>query len=260
MLKIHIQNERQNLTDVATGVLEIGRGAKRDAPRFLVDDSTVARDQLRVEELPEGRIRLDNLSTSRSIVLNEGQAILAGSVQTLTLPVSLTVGKTQIKLSIPDSVPSEQAVHPASVPAGPALSQPGRIQEDIEQVEVPSYQTIDSRPIRPPHPTLSPTPGGEGRVRGPGLLKTNRQQDPETLAQWLETLVALKEITAGSEDFYRQTAKAMVELIDLELGMVLLRRNEVWTVAGAYAVNDRVSVHFSRTLVSRVASERRTFY
>jgi adenylate cyclase len=86
------------------------------------------------------------------------------------------------------------------------------------------------------------------------------QPDPETLARWLDTVLALQEITAGSEDFYRQTAKAMVELIDLELGMVLLRRNQAWTVAGAYAANDRVSVHYSRTLLSRVASERRTFY
>jgi hypothetical protein len=89
MLKIHIQNERQNLTGVATGVLEIGRGSKREVPRFLVDDPTVSRDQLRVDELPERRIRLENLSTSRPIVLNEGQAIPAGSVHTLTLPVSL---------------------------------------------------------------------------------------------------------------------------------------------------------------------------
>src|SRR5262249_52894879 len=150
MLKIHVRNERQNLTDVATGVLEIGRGSKREVPRFLVDDTTVSRDQMRVDELPEGRIRLENLSTSRPICLNKDQFIPAGSVHTLTLPVSLTVGKTRIELSIPDSVHSDQGVQLASAPAGLAPSQAGWIREDIEQLDESSYQTIALRPVRQP--------------------------------------------------------------------------------------------------------------
>src|SRR5262249_803607 len=99
MLKIHIRNESQNITIDATGVLEIDRGPKGEAPRFQVDDPTVSRDQMRVQEVPDGRIRLENLSTSRPIVLNERRAIPPGSVHTLTLPVSLTMGTTRIDLS-----------------------------------------------------------------------------------------------------------------------------------------------------------------
>jgi len=251
MLKIQLRNKTQNTSFVATGVLEIGRGPQREAPRFLVDDPTVSRDQLRVEEVPEGRIRLENLSTSRPIVLNEGQAIPPGSVHILTLPVSLTVGMTRIELSISESPHAEGSVPPASAPAEPAASQPTWVQEDIEPLEDRSYQTIASRPAR--------QAVGEAR-RLPGQLRTDSPLDSETLAHWLETVLALQQTTAGSKDFYRQTAQAMVELIDLDLGLVLLRRNGAWAIAGAYAGDDRVSVRYSRTLLSRVADERRTFY
>ena len=251
MLKIQLRNKTQNTSFAATGVLEIGRGPQREAPRFLVDDPTVSRDQLRVEEVPEGRIRLENLSTSRPIVLNEGQAIPPGSVHILTLPVSLTVGMTRIELSISESPHAEGSVPPASAPAEPAASQPTWVQEDIEPLEDRSYQTIASRPAR--------QAVGEAR-RLPGQLRTDIPLDSETLAHWLETVLALQQTTAGSKDFYRQTAQAMVELIDLDLGLVLLRRNGAWAIAGAYAGDDRVSVRYSRTLLSRVADERRTFY
>ena len=251
MLKIQLRNKTQSTSFAATGVLEIGRGPQREAPRFLVDDPTVSRDQLRVEEVPEGRIRLENLSTSRPIVLNEGQAIPPGSVHILTLPVSLTVGMTRIELSISESPHAEGSVPPASAPAEPAASQPTWVQEDIEPLEDRSYQTIASRPAR--------QAVGEAR-RLPGQLRTDSPLDSETLAHWLETVLALQQTTAGSKDFYRQTAQAMVELIDLDLGLVLLRRNGAWAIAGAYAGDDRVSVRYSRTLLSRVADERRTFY
>src|SRR5262249_32923234 len=133
MLKIHIRNESQNITIDATGVLEIGRGPKREAPRFQVDDPTVSRDQMRVQEVPDGRIRLENLSTSRPIVLNERRAIPPGSVHTLTLPVSLTMGTTRIDLSSPDSPHFEQTTQPASAPAParPTGSEPTWIQEVV---------------------------------------------------------------------------------------------------------------------------------
>jgi adenylate cyclase len=251
MLKIQIRNESQNMTIDATGVLEIGRGPKREAPRFQVDDPTVSRDQMRVQEVPDGRIRLENLSTSRPIGLNERQALPPGSVHTLTLPVSLTMGMTRIELSIPGSLHSQRIVPPGSAPAGPAASQSHWIQEDNEPLEKNSYQTIDVRPIR--------QPVDKSRLQ-PVLPRKNTQLDPETLAQWLETVLALQHTTADSEDFYRQMAQAMVELIDLDVGLVLLQHNEAWTIAGAYAANNQASVRYSRTLLSRVASERRTFY
>jgi adenylate cyclase len=83
---------------------------------------------------------------------------------------------------------------------------------------------------------------------------------PETLALWLERVLGLQKTAAGTRDFYCQTSQAMVELIDLELGMVLLRTNDAWSVAGAYAANDRVNVQYSRTLLARVARERQTFF
>ena len=41
---------------------------------------------------------------------------------------------------------------------------------------------------------------------------------------------------------------------------MLLRRDGGWSIAGSAAANDRVSVHYSRTLLEHVAGQRRTFY
>ncbi len=252
MLKIEIRNETQNKSFVATGVLEFGRGPKREAPRFLVDDATVSRDQLRVEEMPDRRIRLENLSTSRPVVLNDGQSIPVGSAHTLTLPVMLAVGNTRIELTFLDA-PRGLRSGPYPVMAGePSTTETFRLdEEDLTPAEKESIQSIAARPAR--------QPGGEARLdqgpRGP-----NRQFGPETLTQWLEAVLNLQQTTAGSRDFYRQTAQVMAELIELDLGLVLLRRDDKWSIAGAHAADDSVSVQYSRTLLSLVAKERRTFY
>jgi adenylate cyclase len=51
-----------------------------------------------------------------------------------------------------------------------------------------------------------------------------------------------------------------VELVDLELGMVILRRNNKWEIAGYHAISDTVNSRYSRTLLNHVVEERRTFY
>jgi adenylate cyclase len=248
MVKIQIQNEKQKLSFNATGVLEMGRGPQREVPRFQVDDPFFSRDQLRIEEMPGGRIRLENLSSSQLIVLNGHQPIEIGAAHTLTLPLALTAGQTRIYLSASEAVSEPPAVASGALPAERAGSQTQEVSaEDAAAEKAEVYQSISPPLARPP-------------VDGKRLPGTNAQLGPETLALWLETVLALQKTTAGTHDFYCQTAQAMVELIDLELGMVLLRKNDAWSVAGAYAANDRVNVQYSRTLLARVASERQTFF
>lgn len=249
MLKIEIQNAKQKASFVATGVLEIGRGPKREVPRFQVDDPCLSRDQVRIEEMAGGRIRLENLSSSQLIVLNDDQTIPSGVAHTLTLPQTLTAGETRINLSSWDAVAEAPTAptkkHAAAERVGAQIKT--RLAEDLTVEETDVHQLIASPLARQP-------------VDGKHLPGTKAQMGPETLALWLETVLALQKTAAGTQDFYCKTAKAMVELIDLDLGMVLLQNNEAWCVAGAHAANDRVSVHYSRTLLARVASEGQTLY
>src|SRR5205085_4380489 len=83
---------------------------------------------------------------------------------------------------------------------------------------------------------------------------------PETIAAWLETVIALQQTAADAPEFYAQTARSLVELVELDLGLVLLYRNEAWSIAASHTVDDRVSPHFSRTLLRNVLKARRTFY
>ncbi len=52
------------------------------------------------------------------------------------------------------------------------------------------------------------------------------QEDPtpEQLARCLESLVTVQRSAASSPEFYAETARAVIELIGLDFGLVLLRR------------------------------------
>ena len=68
LLKFSVINERQQRQFThAGGPLELGRGPRRDMERFVVEDRFVSRDQLRVEELAPGRIRLELLGAPATL-------------------------------------------------------------------------------------------------------------------------------------------------------------------------------------------------
>jgi adenylate cyclase len=93
-----------------------------------------------------------------------------------------------------------------------------------------------------------------------GLHSLGAAPTAEQLALWLETVLHLQRATAGSREFYNQTARALVELVGLDLGMVLLQNQGRWEVAGHYTASDRVTSRYSRTLLGHIVKERRTFY
>jgi adenylate cyclase len=97
-------------------------------------------------------------------------------------------------------------------------------------------------------------------AKKPLLKMTSESPEPEKIAHWLESVIDLQRSPADSKEFYNQTARTLVELVDLELGMVILRRHDKWEIAGYHAQNDRVNSRYSRTLLNHVVREGRTFY
>src|SRR5947207_1557283 len=98
MLRFTIANgrERQQLEHHA-GPIEFGRGPKRDdVARCGVQESYVSKDHVRIEELPTGQIRVENLSQKQPVVLSGNATIAPSSSRDMTLPNRFLVGDTTI--------------------------------------------------------------------------------------------------------------------------------------------------------------------
>jgi adenylate cyclase len=223
MLQIHLSNKReQQHFEHTGGLLEFGRGPQRnDVPRCVIQDLYVSKDHLRLRELEDGRVRVENLSQRNSIRLADASFIPIGAARDLAPPFALTVGETLIEIE-----------------PGPEQSEEGPL------------ETCAS-PLGPP---------GSGEHKS--LLALGWSPTAETLAHWFETVIAVQRTAAGSPEFYEQTARAVVELIGLDRGLVVLRRHGRWMVQARHpADDDKVrGREFSTTILDRVERERRTFF
>jgi adenylate cyclase len=215
MLSIHIVNDRQDRQlEHASGPLELGRGPRQQAERFVIEDPFVSRDHLEMEEVPGDLLRLKNLSAKQAITLSGGARLEPGAVLgAVPLPVEIQIGNTTIAVT---ALPGESA--------------------DQEQ-----YQTVGQ-----------PLPTSMSASASSVLRSLGDTPSAETLARWLETIIALQRSPADLREFFAQTARALVELVGLDLGMVLLREQEAWKVAGHYTTSSTISSRYSRTLLARV--------
>lgn len=221
MIRITVSNSHQNRQlEHAAGLLEIGRGPARDVSRLVVLDEHVSRDQLSLEELPDGQLRVKNISRRTHVRLDAGRSIAPGGDGCLLLPVRLRIGHTHVIVEPCD----EEILDPNTLHtiAGP-------------------MQTTASSKARP-------------------LRELGEAPAPETVAHWLETVIGLQRSSADGPEFHQGAARALVELVGLDLGMVLLRHDEAWTVAACKTANPNVETRYSRTLVHHVCREKRTFF
>jgi adenylate cyclase len=224
MLSIRLTNDKQqHQLEHAEGPIEFGRG--RPTPggprRFQIEDNFVSRDQLRLQETAEGLVRVENLSTKISVVLPDGTIIPPGGLRDLYPPLSLTAGRTLLEIEAGGS----------------------------DSFDKDSLMTI-SQPV--------------GLVQGlHGLRPLNdlgEAPSPEALAYWLEMVLALHRSTGASSELYEQTARALVQLLSLDVGLVLFRQGDGWEVAARHVRNDFASVYYSRSLLTYVVKEKRTFF
>ena len=206
------------------GPLEFGRGPQRDVPRQVLVDQYVSRDHLRVEEISPGMIRADNLGSRTPIVLSDGGVIDVGASRRLELPVCLNLGRTEIRINS----------------GGPSTS---GISDESDQ--------SDQAPI---------APGQTTSHEMETLTELGDTPDVETLTHWFETIAAVQQAAADSEEFYHQTARAVIDLVGLDRGLVLLKKDDDWQVVAMHAVDRRAGPNFSRGILGEVLRRRRTFY
>jgi adenylate cyclase len=222
MLEITLANERQNRRFTHSGgPLEFGRSSSSAGRRCVVMDRHVSRDQLRVEELPGGWLRVTNLG--KPIVLPDGATLETQGACEKLLPLRLVIGYTTLDI--------------APAPA-----------EDEDEAEIAhSLQT------------LSPRSRGLDRSAAKSLI-AETAPSTEKLAAWFETLLSVQQAAAGSAEFYEETAKAVVDLIGLDRGLVLVRRKEEWTVQAQCGEEAPGPLPYSRTVLRNVLDSRQTFF
>jgi adenylate cyclase len=222
MIRVKVANDKQqNLLEHPRGALEFGRGPQRDVTRIVVDDAFCSRDQLRIEEQPGNRLRIENLSTKNPISTSAGEILAACASSVVELPVNLSMGKTVVEISS-DAPP---------MPDGASL------------------MTVMHQPVL-----------GEFAERSLMLVSTlGDAPDPEKLAHLLESVVSLQRSEGVGKEFFNHTAQTLMELIGLDVALVLLRKGEKWEMAAHVEAAD-ATPSFSRTLVEYVAKQRQTFY
>jgi adenylate cyclase len=290
MLIIKVTNDKQNQqTEHSAGPLELGRGPQRDIKRIMIEDGGVSRDQLRMEELPNGRLRIDNLSLKIPVMLENGAEVPMGGNREVPLPIALTMGNTWVEIRVPSGKSTAVPVLSTKGQSGdgvqstpkPASAAPLKVaQQASAQPELAIPPAPASRPapvfIDPLAATEYTVPSGLATITQPVVGATRgrsvqqlqfggiKETDtPERFAQWLETVLALQRSAGTAEEIYKQTAQSLVMMVNLDVGLVLMRRGDKWQVMARAAkddARDAVGREFSTTILRHVVTEKRTFY
>ncbi|MBI1902585.1 MAG: adenylate/guanylate cyclase domain-containing protein [Planctomycetia bacterium] len=218
MIRIRIHNAGQQEEHYHDGSpLELGRGPQRQLPRLRVADQHTSRDQLRIEAVGENCLRVTALSDKADVKLRSGERLRDGEARELPLPVELSFGRTQVKISLVTSPDGDSF---ASV--------------------VPPFSSI-SRPARSPQ-SLGASPS------------------PLLLADWFETLISVQRAAAGSDQFYAETVKGIVDLIGLDRGLVIMQTGSGWRVIAEYVRRGEKTGDFSRRIAACVARQQCTLF
>ena len=258
-LRIQVDSECQHCDfEHLSGSLEFGRGPQREAMRCLINDPNCSRDQLLVKELPDGCVRVENLSRRIAVAAIGQDTIEVGQIRELSLPIGLQAGKTRILISAPDwHGKFADLLKFDSQTQERGVGQKTNLPRQAERIADLAVDLAGLTSI-PPSPAKRVSSGGQScATQSWGMLA----DDPtERLAGWLQTIIDLQTNTPGSSSFYEKVARALVDLIDLDLGLALLRHDGDWKIAGIATADDTVSARFSRTLANHVAREGQCFY
>jgi adenylate cyclase len=208
----------------ASGPIELGRENPRTLPRVVVNDRFTSRHHVLIDNAGDNQLRIENITDSagRPIRISTGVTLNNGEKAFVSPPVRLFFGKTTVDLHLTDV----------------DLEGPG------------GFQTIQRSLVR-----TDSVPISEMAAEG-----TILPCSPEDLTHWFESLLAVQRSAAGSPEFYQEAAKAVVEMIGLDRGMVIIKEHGVWTAKSAYARRPDDHRAFSRTILDKAARDKNTLF
>ncbi|QDU61786.1 Adenylate cyclase 1 [Planctomycetes bacterium Pan216] len=216
--------------------LEFGRaGVTSGLTRCVLQDPFVSRDHLRLEDVGSGRVIATNLSKRNIVRVTGDEPIGVGEERTLAMPVELTIGETLVTLSIHHSDRSE----PDQTLGVGELEADDHDERHLATIHEPIQFRYD--------------------YSGNSLIELRESISPDLLTQWFETVLSVQQAAATSNEFYARTARALVELVGLDRGLVLLREGEGWKIVARFGP-EAFGKEYSGRVVRSVVEEKRTFY
>jgi adenylate cyclase len=232
-------NERVYVAEL-TGPAEIGRQQSRDETqpahkkvndvwRVVIaplDEVTISRRHLEVKPLPDGRFLLANKSANQVVGLPDSQELQPGASCQMSAPVMIRLGSKTLRLQVPEEDPPLASLPMATLAPG-------------------SNSLISS--------VVQATIGKSG---GPAI-------EAGQLTAWIQAFLGLLQSAAGTEDFYVQAARALVDLVKLDSGRVLFRVGQSWQEKTVQALSrsggDSAWRPSSRVMMN-VLREKKTFW
>jgi adenylate cyclase len=203
------------------GPLEFGRGPQRDVPRRVLEDPTVSTNQLYLEPQTDNTVFLRNLSAKVTIRLADGTLMEPGRELCALLPTRLQIGETLVEIESGD----------------------------------PDASSVDAAALRTIRAPLAA--GAVERTMAPQLSNSPASDE---MTRWFEALIGVQRAAASSPDFFIETARAVVDLIGLDCGLVLLLRKGSWVPVACHPPHDDAKNQVSRSILDTVVRQRRTFY
>ncbi len=252
MLRVIVRSHgREQVHEHPAGPLELGRGPARQAARLFVPDPFVSRDHVLLEPETGGRLRIENLSQHAPIEPQKGGPIPPGAAAVVDLPARFTIGESEVEVC------AVRGGAPAARPHGPSERPAVRVQAKQAPATTRTPTVSPERPAAGMETIVAPA---TREARPVALGDLGVAPDAETLAHWFETLVLVQQAASTSRDFLEATARALVDLVGLDRGLVLLREAGSWQVATAWPAEIGTVAPFSSTVVSEVARLGRTVF
>ncbi|MSR32989.1 MAG: adenylate/guanylate cyclase domain-containing protein [Gemmataceae bacterium] len=234
MFRVRVKNDSQDtIIDLEEERLVFGRSPSSPGKPVIIQDPFFSRDQLWVEPCPAG-IRVGNLSSNNPVHFPNAKALNPGSQAEFQIPIRISVGQTTIEISSPS-----RQLKNFHFPTPEEINLDGATPVDPKQM---SY--LD-RGIDPMMGTLSLESGH------PSL---------EKVLTWLDAINQFQSTFVDRPDFYSRMSQSIVQMCDLDMGMVVLKRDNQWKMVGCHTANDTVSPRYSRSLLQHVEEKKQTFF
>jgi adenylate cyclase len=247
MFKIQIKNPTQDASfEHFEGKLFGGRAPSGVGNALIIKDPSVSRTHFCIEVGQNGNFLLSNISSGNTIVFEDGKSLASGSTAEFATPNHFIIGGTSIFIqSGIHGNPSDffsrekKATTVLYSPSKPEIQK----SNPVIDFEFPSNSRFLDNQSNP--------------------INLENQSAPEVIGKILKALENINKLQAElsvGEHYNNQIARQLVEMADLDIGMVLLLINDKWVISGCYTSNENVSVRYSTTLVKNVVEQKKTFF
>jgi adenylate cyclase len=243
MLNILVSNQNEySPIRLTSGPIVLGRNPQNGGQTHTIQDDYCSAHQLKVEELPGSRVRLANLSKKVHVALSSGTTLGPGATCESLLPLRMGAGKTVIEIEV-------ARTDEESPEAFATIAQP---------IALRVRSSLTGLPSAVPEEKTAALSAGEWPVAS--LSDLSDVPGVERLTQWFETLVTVQRSAASSDAFFQETARAVVDLIGLDCGIILSWAVGEWRREACYPPDALPASAFSQPVLEKVRRERRTYF